>query len=119
MNVGSRIRQLREQRGFTLEEVGVAIGVTKATVQRYESGEIDIKRTVAIRLAEILNTSPAYIMGWSDDSSAVQKYPAANDDNGIGELRSEVIGRLRKLTPEEWVLVDTFVQGILASRSEK
>ena len=67
MDIGNRIRHLRERAGLTQEEVGQRIGVTKATVNRYETGNIDIKRTIAIKLAEILNTTPAYIMGWTDN----------------------------------------------------
>ena len=69
MNIGDRIRQLREQLGLTQEEVGNKIGVTKATVNRYETGEIDIKRTIAIKLADVLNSTPSYIMGWEPDPS--------------------------------------------------
>lgn len=69
MNIGNRIRQLREQLALTQEDVGNRIGVTKATVNRYETGEIDIKRTIAIKLADVLNTTPAYIMGWEDNNS--------------------------------------------------
>lgn len=67
MDIGARIKQLRERRGLTLEQVGEYVGVNKATVQRYESGEIDIKRNVAIKLAEVLHSDPAYIMGWADE----------------------------------------------------
>lgn len=66
MDIGQRIRFLRERKKLTLEDVGSQLNVNKATVQRYESGNIDIKRTVAIRLAEVLDTTPAYIMGWTD-----------------------------------------------------
>lgn len=69
MNIGQRIKALRELRGLTLEQVGNYLNVNKATVQRYETGDIDIKRTVAIKLSEILNTTPSYIMGWTDDLS--------------------------------------------------
>ena len=58
MNIGDRIRNLREKCSLTQEEVGKKIGVTKATVNRYETGEIDIKRTIAIKLADVLNTTP-------------------------------------------------------------
>lgn len=70
MDIGSRIKALREALGLTLEQVGDFIGVNKATVQRYEIGNIDIKRNVAIKLAECLGTSPSYIMGWTDDPLA-------------------------------------------------
>ncbi len=66
MDIGGRIRELRENLKLTQEEVGKRIGVTKATINRYETGEIDIKRTVALKLSELFNVSPAYIMGWSD-----------------------------------------------------
>lgn len=67
MDIGNRIRHLRERANLTQEEVGQRIGVTKATVNRYETGNIDIKRTIAVKLADILNTTPAYIMGWTDE----------------------------------------------------
>lgn len=70
MEIGSRIKALREARGLTLEQVGDFVGVNKATIQRYEIGNIDIKRNVAIKLAECLGTSPSYIMGWVDDPLA-------------------------------------------------
>ena len=69
MTIGSRLKSLREQNNMTQEDVGRKIGVSKATVNRYETGEIDIKRTVAIKLAEVFCTTPAYIMGWTDNSS--------------------------------------------------
>lgn len=74
MNIGDRIRQLREQLGLTQEEVGNKIGVTKATVNRYETGEIDIKRTIAIKLADVLNSTPSYIMGWEPDPSSEESH---------------------------------------------
>ena len=69
MNIGQRLKQLRDAKDFTQEDVGKMIGVTKATINRYETGEIDIKRTVAIKLAEVFNVSPAYIMGWEDNQN--------------------------------------------------
>lgn len=89
MNIGSRLKELREARGLTLEQVGAYIGVNKATVQRYEIGNIDIKRNVAIKLAECLGTSPAYIMGWTDDASAASS-PAISGQ--LKELAAALAG---------------------------
>ena len=62
--VGERIKQRRLELGLTQEQVGAAVGVSKATVQRYEIGEIEVRRTIAMSLAKILVTTPAWIMGW-------------------------------------------------------
>ena len=66
MDIGYRIKRLRELKKLTQEELGLAIGVNKATINRYETGVIDIKRTTALKLASIFDVSPAYIMGWED-----------------------------------------------------
>ena len=66
MDIGLRLKKLRENADMTQQEVGNLIGVTKATVNRYETGEIDIKRAIAVKLANVFNVSPAYIMGWED-----------------------------------------------------
>lgn len=72
MTIGERIKERRELLNLTLEQVGAFVGVSKATVQRYETGEIDIKRTAAMKLAIILKTTPAYIVGWTDDPNINQ-----------------------------------------------
>jgi len=66
MDFGERLKDLRETRGFTLEEVGKYIGKDKSTVLRYETGYVDIKRHIAIKLSELYQVSPTYILGWTD-----------------------------------------------------
>lgn len=61
------IREQRARTGKTLEQIGKEIGVAKATVQRWESGEIkDMRRDKLVALARALETTPAYLMGWEE-----------------------------------------------------
>lgn len=61
------IREQRARTGKTFEQIGKEIGVAKATVQRWESGEIkDMRRDKLVALARALETTPAYLMGWED-----------------------------------------------------
>lgn len=65
--LNDRIKQRRLSLNLTLLYVAECLGVKEATAQRYESGEIkNIKHETIVRLAEILNCSPAYLMGWQD-----------------------------------------------------
>lgn len=65
--IQERIKERRISCGFTLLEVADKLGVKEATVQRYESGEIkNVKHETITSLANILNCSPAYLMGWTD-----------------------------------------------------
>lgn len=67
-SIGNRIKTLRLALKYTLEELGVAVGVSKATIQRYETGIIsNIPSDKIELLAKALQTSPAYLMGWEED----------------------------------------------------
>lgn len=63
-----RIKNRRKELGKSVEDVAKALGVSKATVYRYESAEIEKVPAKSLdRLAWVLRTTPAYLMGWSDD----------------------------------------------------
>lgn len=44
MNLGERIKERREEKNLTLEQVGEYVGVTKSTVRKWESGKRDLGR---------------------------------------------------------------------------
>lgn len=72
MSIGSRIRSRREELGMTLEEIGMQLGVHRSTVMRYESGDTKrISLETVGRLAEILQTTPAKLMGWEENDETL------------------------------------------------
>ncbi|WP_328317662.1 helix-turn-helix domain-containing protein [Streptomyces sp. NBC_00388] len=74
--LGSDLRRLREQRGLTLEGAGVGVGISKATLSRYETKEGPVKwpvvdalcrqygATDAERAALVELAKGAKIQGW-------------------------------------------------------
>ncbi len=63
------IRKRRAEIGITLEDIGKIVGVSKATVQRWESGKIkNIRRDKIEKLSIALQTTPAYLMGWEESA---------------------------------------------------
>jgi transcriptional regulator with XRE-family HTH domain len=66
-NMAQRIKTLRKERGLTLEQVALVVGVGKSTVRKWETGMIaNMKRDKIAALAKALNTTPAYLMGWEE-----------------------------------------------------
>lgn len=64
MDNKSAIKNRRLELKLTLEEVAERVGVTKATVQRWESGLIEnMRRDKIALLAKALNTTPIFILG--------------------------------------------------------
>ena len=65
---GNRMKERRKQLGMSAEYIANFLGVSPATVYRYERGDIEkLPGTILGPLAEILYTTPDYLMGWTDD----------------------------------------------------
>lgn len=68
-NVGQYIKSLRNERGYTQEQLGELVGVKKAAVQKWESGMTqNLKRTTIKKLAEIFDVSPVGFVGDSGNA---------------------------------------------------
>ena len=67
MTTGERIKFRRKEIGFSAEKVADIIGVSPATIYRYEKGDIEkVPGDVLFSIAKALHTTPAYLMGWED-----------------------------------------------------
>ena len=76
MTTGNRMKSRRKELGIPVDTVAAALGVSVATVYRYESGEIEkVPGTILEPLAKVLNTTPAYLMGWTAEHQSIQ-YPS-------------------------------------------
>ena len=93
MEIHENIKLLREKRGETLEEVAKAIGSSKQTIQRYETGEIkNIPYDKIVALAKHFRVKPGAIMGWED----VEDF----SDDMVSE-HIELISKWVRLSPEK------------------
>lgn len=63
MTISQNIKRRRQEVHMTLEEVAKIVGVSRQTIQRYESGIIaSIPSDKIEKLAIALRTTPAYLM---------------------------------------------------------
>lgn len=80
MDKGSRIKSAREAKNLTQEALGTLCGTTKQTIFKYENNIVtNIPTDRLEKMAEILDVSPAYLMGWSNQTKPT-RYTAANVD---------------------------------------
>lgn len=60
MSVGATIKKLRQEKGMTQEELGNLLGVKKAAVQKWESGQVqNLKHETIKRLCEVFGKNPS------------------------------------------------------------
>ena len=72
----NRIKKLRQERGLSVQELADMIGKNRATVYRYENGDIENMSSKAMHdLASSLNTTPMYLMGVYDDPYDYEEDP--------------------------------------------
>ena len=75
-DLSAKIRQLRYERNMTLEQVAQIVGVGKSTVRKWETGMIaNMKRDKIDSLAKALGTTPAYLMGWEEETNVTLPQP--------------------------------------------
>jgi len=61
------LKARRKELNLTLKEIGKKIGVTEATVQRWESGATEnLRYNRLIKLAKVLEVKPSFLMGFED-----------------------------------------------------
>lgn len=73
-NIGRRIKQRREQIGLSMQDIADKLDVNRSSVMRWENGETNkIKLPIVEKLAQILQTSPDYLMGYNDEVDASAK----------------------------------------------
>ena len=71
MKTDNIIRDRRKELGYTLKEVADYVGVSEASISRWESGHIaNMKRDKIAKLAKILELSPAAIVGTEEEDAA-------------------------------------------------
>lgn len=65
--IAQRIRTLRQKENLPQNEAARMLGISFQQWQKYELGRNRISAARLISIANILNTTPHYLLGWSDD----------------------------------------------------
>ena len=69
--MGIRLRALRKKKGYNQTELAEIMDKSLRTIQKYETGEIEIPLSVIGQLADVLDTSTSYILGFDGEIPSV------------------------------------------------
>ena len=96
-SIGEMLRKRRNELSLTQRQVANQVGVTEATVSRWESGDIDnMRRDKIASLANALKVSPLLIMGVENSE---QYYRPVNVEE------SELLDDYREVPAEDKSLI--------------
>lgn len=98
MNTGDRIKQRRIELGLTADDLAQKIGKSRATIYRYENGDIENMPTPILEpLAKALDTTPADLMGWTSSHSGIAIERKTSNSKGQYQRFSLYADKLMKL----------------------
>lgn len=114
MTTAERIKQRRKELGLRAEDVAEKIGVSRSTMFRYESGEIEkLPYTNLVPIAKALNTTVEYLMfGCEGD----KKEPTLETEDGLTEDQQYLMDAIRNMSPENVKKLRVIVEQVIDER---
>ena len=80
-----RVKELRESRNLTQNDVCKVIGIQQPQYNRYETGKRDFPLAYIVEVALLFNTSVDYILELSDDAKPYKRVKNLEDRNYAAE----------------------------------
>lgn len=97
MNV---IKELRQKRGITQEELGKILNVQKATISKYETGRIIPDVPTILKMANFFNVSINYLLGLPENHNSSNKELILSDKEKDIILKYRFLSSTAKATVE-------------------
>lgn len=110
MTVGEKIKEVRELKGMSQEELAKKMGYKdRSSISKIEKDNDDnISLNTVQKAADALGCSPLYLMGWDDDSSIE-----------VEKQRSERLDKFVELYSQLNESDQNLIDGMLKSLSSK
>ena len=103
-DTGKRIKERRKEMNISAAELAERLGLSKATIHRYENGDIkNIKIPVLEALADVLKVNPLWLIDKSNIKEWRTTYDVSTALDGILHdlmMFDDLVCRGRPVTPE-------------------
>ncbi|MFV0517810.1 MAG: helix-turn-helix domain-containing protein [Aminipila sp.] len=117
MNINERIKKRRKELNLSAEAIAEIIGVSPATIYRYESADImNMGIDKLLPLADALNTTAAYLItGENPSISEISK----DSSNNLCKNEQQLLDLFRNCNKEEQDKILDYTRGLLEYRKLK
>ena len=108
--VGDNILRMRKRLGMTQEELATRMGYkSKSTINKIELGINDIPQSKIVKFAEVLGTTPAYLMGWDEEENSPEEPKLSEGERMLLDL-------FRRVPEEQQQLVLQMIRVALGTK---
>lgn len=100
---GDRLRETREKRGWTQDELAVKLGFGQSQMNKYENGKSDPTPEVLVRLASALEVSVDWLLGLVENPNGHLQAAALSPEEQrlVAALRSGDFKKLLQIAAEQ------------------
>ena len=111
MSIGTKIRELREAKGMSLEDVAKLCGTSRQAIYKYENEIVtNIPYDRIILLAKALNTTPSQLFDWEEN-----KKSSPNEEESLTEGERQVLELFRAIPEDQQPVVLAMIRAALCS----
>lgn len=118
MHIGERIKNLRNKRNLTQEQLGKYLNVGKSTISQYENNINTPDITTLIKIANYFNTSVEYLLGNTDDPRPLKeiiKNPGSPLDKLLKEYNIDFYN-LKEFNEEDMKDIIKYIQFVASKK---
>lgn len=105
MELHENIRALRKARGWSQQQLAERVGYgDRSSIAKIEAGKVDLPRSKIAEFARVFDVTPAYLMGYSEETDALLVSIAEDNKSG----RTAAVEELRRTYGTEHSIHSTY-----------
>lgn len=93
---GKRLKELRKEHGYTIEQFADMVGISKSTLGYYENDKRMPDIEILARIANVLNVSADYLIGRTNTTARKGKLKTVCEFTGLSDSAAEFLAQLVK-----------------------
>ena len=101
-----RLKELREEKSISQQKLVENLGISQASVSKYEKGLAEPNLQLLCRMAEYFHVSADYLIGKSEHKSPLQT-------DSLSEEDAQLLYRFQTLAPHQQEKVQIYIAGLL------
>lgn len=106
MTLYERIKETRTRKGMSQTDLAKLAGYTdRSSIAKIEAGAVDLTQSKVVAIANALNVTPSYLLGWTD-----------NAQEDISPKKAELIEKIKKMDDETIAALNQIADTIISKR---
>lgn len=93
---GKRLRELRKENGYTIEQFSDMVGISKSTLGYYENDKRMPDIEILARIANVLNVNADYLIGRTNTTAQKGKMKTVCEFTGLSDTAADFLSELLK-----------------------